>query len=129
MTLVAFLFTFWNINRTNKPQELEEQKKNEKTLKMIDLVTQTERAEISKFIHNVDISLQTQPDKNKLYFIEFPEINYETTSKTAVIVNNSARYLEKNSIYMKLEYYKFNIKELLLKQHTNLNLNTLEKSN
>src|SRR5699024_1197573 len=50
VTLVAFIFTFWNITNTNKKMYSDEIKKNDKTLKMIDLVTQKQRKNIGNFV-------------------------------------------------------------------------------
>lgn len=127
VTLIAFLFTFWNITNTNKKQNIEEQKRNEKTLKMIDLFTQSQREETEKFNCYYSKSLETKPNKDGRFYLNLQLLDFETNSRTAFIVNDCCKYIEEQNLYNILINYENNIKELLLKQHTNLNLNTLEK--
>lgn len=129
VTLIAFLFTFWNINHTNKKQEIEEQKKNEKTLKMIDLVTDLQVRNINGFTEDFNEILEKTPDDNGHYYVYIEKIfsGFATKIQESLIVHDCCKYIIKNKLSEQLILYSNNIKEMLVNQHTNLNLNSLEK--
>ncbi|MEB8101606.1 hypothetical protein [Staphylococcus xylosus] len=132
VTLVAFLFTFWNINRTNKRQELEEQKKNNKTLKMIDLVTQEQSAKLKEINKKINKKIESEPklDTNGNYFLTVEEPytkEIETQIKESVNLNDIAKYVNKDELSSILINYQKEVTDIMVSQHTNLNLEALDK--
>lgn len=132
VTLVAFLFTFWNINRTNKRQELEEQKKNNKTLKMIDLVSQEQSAKLKEINKKINKKIESEPklDTNGNYFLTVEEPytkEIETQIKESVNLNDIAKYVNKDELSSILINYQKEVTDIMVSQHTNLNLEALDK--
>lgn len=131
VTLIAFLFTFWNINRTNKRQEIEEQKRNDRTLKMIDLVTQKQIEKLREINKEVSEKLETEPkpDYKDLYDLNIDKrvTNFYTQIKVSVTLNDVAKYIKDNELSETLINYQEKIKDMLINQHANLNLEALEK--
>src|SRR5699024_4276136 len=131
VTLAAFLFTFDNVIRTNNRQVREEQKKNEKTLKMIDLATREKTEKIKKINKKISekIEIEHEPDDNGFYDLNIDKqaINFETKIKILVTVNDVAKYIKDSELPLTLVNYQEKIKSMLVSQHTNLNLKTIEK--
>lgn len=132
VTLLAFLFTFYNINRTNKKQDIEEQKKNEKTLKMFDLVTQKQSNRIEKCLNSFEESQKVEERENiqeHPYLITFSinNLTIATENKSAVILTRKINYLYNEDVEKDLKNYIEKLEEMLTNNHTNLNLYSLER--
>lgn len=141
VTLLAFLLTFFNIRRTDKKlkederkrndkQELEDKKVNDKTLKMIDLVTKKERDNI-KQCAMVLVSKKDVITRGKYNITSYSKFymntTIETQNKLAFILFKRAVYSSDYKIENELENYLETIKECINKNH--VNLNSLEKIN
>lgn len=126
VTLVAFIFTFWNITRTNKKMNSDEIKKNEKTLKMIDLVTQKQRESLEKYLKHLKNSKEIE--KKDCYTIVFEKYNFalSVNNELAVIICRTSNYLYQDNVDTSLNSYIDKLKEMLVNNHTNLNLGSLE---
>lgn len=131
VTLVAFLFTFRNVIRTNDRQEREEQKKNEKTLKMIDLATKEKTEKLKEINKKISEKIKSEhkPDDEGLYdlHIDKQSMHFSTQIKIMVNLNDVAKYVRDSDLHLTLPNYQETIKSLLINQHTNLNLKAIEK--
>ncbi|GGB90320.1 hypothetical protein [Staphylococcus nepalensis] len=126
VTLAAFIFTFWNITNTNKKMYSDEIKKNDKTLKMIDLVTQKQRKNIGNFVIELE-KLKEFEDRENYEILSPFSLTINSKNKHAFILGERAEYFYYNDIEKELNDYLETMKEILNNNHVNLNLRSLEK--
>ncbi|MCD8860191.1 hypothetical protein [Staphylococcus gallinarum] len=127
VTLLAFLLTFFNIRRTDKKlkederkrndkQELEDKKINDKTLKMIDLVTKKERDSIKQcaMVLTSKKDIVTKEKYNITSYSKFyRNTTIETQNKLAFILFKRAVYSYDYKIENELNNYMLDLKNSL----------------
>lgn len=131
IALIALIVTLSNIIWTNIKQKREEQKRNNKTLKMIDLATKEKTEELKELNKEISKKIKNEhkPDDKGLYdlHIDNQALEFSTKVKIMVNLNDVAKYVKDNELHLTLSNYQETIKSLLINQHTNLNFETLKK--
>lgn len=131
IALIALIVTLSNIIWTNIKQKREEQKRNNKTLKMIDLATKEKTEELKELNKEISKKIKNEhkPDDKGLYdlHIDNQAMEFSTKIKILVNLNDVAKYVKDSELHLTLSNYQEKIKSLLINQHTNLNFKTLEK--
>lgn len=131
IALIALIVTLSNIIWTNIKQKREEQKRNNKTLKMIDLATKEKTEELKELNKEISKKIKNEhkPDDKGLYnlHINNQALEFSTKVKIMVNLNDVAKYVKDNELHLTLSNYQETIKSLLINQHTNLNFETLKK--
>lgn len=131
IALIALIVTLSNIIWTNIKQKREEQKRNNKTLKMIDLATKEKTEELKELNKEISKKIKNEhkPDDKGLYYLHINNqaLEFSTKVKIMVNLNDVAKYVKDNELHLTLSNYQETIKSLLINQHTNLNFETLKK--
>lgn len=131
IALIALIVTLSNIIWTNIKQKREEQKRNNKTLKMIDLATKEKTEELKELNKEISKKIKNEhkPDDKGLYDLHINNQALELSTKVKIMVNlnDVAKYVKDNELHLTLSNYQETIKSLLINQHTNLNFETLKK--
>lgn len=145
ITALAFVYTFRRIYKENKKEKDNEREKNQKTLKMLDLIS-------GKYIENIDFikeqlndvrhgsTLQIGIGKEKpAYQIDLQNIEsnnimhrkkvYHTHSFDKYCILESFKRIKENNTKEIIENYKDEITKILSNQHLNINLKSLDKIN
>ncbi len=142
VTLFAFGLTFYNIWHNNKKDKDNEKKRNQKTLQMIDLITNNHRQNIKDMLSDIDecgciVIEPIRDDGTTMHKIEFKEdsapiknfTTYETPFYDSYVVFLKYNYLKGNNIREIIDSYDVEIKNLVSNHHLNLNNNSLDKIN
>lgn len=131
IALIALIVTLSNIIWTNIKQKREEQKRNNKTLKMIDLATKEKTEELKELNKEISKKIKNEhkPDDKGLYYLHINNqaLEFSTKVKIMVNLNDVVKYVKDNELHLTLSNYQETIKSLLINQHTNLNFETLKK--
>ncbi|MGX5791812.1 hypothetical protein ACWKSJ_12375 [Staphylococcus equorum] len=145
ITGLAFIFTFVKLYIDTNKEKRNEKEKNEKTLMMLDLISE-------KYINKIDFIEKNLLDVKQSYAIKMGindesltyQINLEeiessnqmhvketfhTYSFDTYCILESFKLIKENCITEQISKYKDELTKILSNQHINLQLNSLEKIN
>lgn len=145
ITTLAFIFTFTKILIDNNKDKKTEEIRNQKTLKMLDLISEKHIENIKNIREKLEnaktgIHIMTGTNDNKpTYQIDLENVDstnsmhrkkvYNTYSSDIYTVLNSFKIIKENNTEKILEEYKDELTTVLSNQHINLNLDSLNKIN
>ncbi|WP_317608883.1 hypothetical protein [Staphylococcus epidermidis] len=145
ITAAAFLFTFTKMIIDNNKNKKTEEERNQKTLKMLDLISETYIKNIKNIrekLKNIDNGINIKigvNNKKPTYQINLENIDstnkfhvkriIHTHSHDVYVVLESFKIIKEGNAEKILAEYKSKLTTVLINQHINLNLNSLSKIN